>query len=37
MQRASLGGLISEADMAAVLATAGEVFTGATVIYGSVW
>jgi hypothetical protein len=33
--RASLGGPISEADMAAVLAAAGEVLTDATVIYAS--
>jgi hypothetical protein len=33
--RASLQGLISEADMAAVLAAAGKVLTDATVIYGS--
>jgi hypothetical protein len=31
---ASPRGLIGEADMAAVLAAAGEVFTDATVIYG---
>ncbi len=29
------GGLVSEADMATVLAAAGDVFTDVTVIYGS--
>jgi hypothetical protein len=33
--RACLRGLIGEADMAAVLALAGDVFTDVTVIYGS--
>jgi hypothetical protein len=33
--RARLRGLIGEADMTAVLALAGEVFTDATVIYGT--
>ena len=33
--RARLRGLIGEADMAAVLALAGDVFTDATVIYES--
>jgi hypothetical protein len=33
--RARLRGLVGEADMTAVLALAGDVFTDATVIYGS--
>ncbi len=33
--RARLRGLIGEADMTAVLALAGDVFTDPTVIYGS--
>jgi hypothetical protein len=33
--RLASGGLISEADMTAVHAAAGDVFTDATVIYGS--
>ena len=35
--RARPRGLIGEADMATVLAPAGDMFTDATVIYGSTW